>query len=98
MLWGSFRRYGRPGRRLAGRAPGARRRGSSPDSPSDTYRRQLMVSRKIVLLMVAPPLPFGKAMGRWYSVLLKGLVERGHRVRAFATCETREEAEKAEAL
>jgi glycosyltransferase involved in cell wall biosynthesis len=57
-----------------------------------------MASRKIVLLMVDPPLPFGKAMGRWYSVLLKGLVERGHGVRAFATCETREEAEQAEAL
>lgn len=30
------------------------------------------------------PLPFGHACGRWYYVLLKGLIERGHRVSAFA--------------
>jgi glycosyltransferase involved in cell wall biosynthesis len=57
-----------------------------------------MDSQRIVLVMVDPPLPFGKAMGRWYSVLLKGLVERGHRVEALATCQTREEGERAEAL
>src|SRR4051812_34211064 len=48
--------------------------------------------------MADPPLPFGKAMGRWYSVLLKGLVSRGHRVTALATCATAEEAEQARAL
>jgi len=40
----------------------------------------------IVLAMIEPPLPFGSAAGRWYYVLLKGLVERGHKVSAFATC------------
>ncbi len=36
--------------------------------------------------MVEAPVPFGKAVGRWYAVLLKGLVARGHRVAAFAAC------------
>lgn len=30
------------------------------------------------------PLPFDSAPGRWFHILLKGLVERGHRVTAFA--------------
>lgn len=34
--------------------------------------------------MVEPPLPFGHAAARGFYVLLKGLVERGHRVTAFA--------------
>lgn len=57
-----------------------------------------MEPRRVVLVMVDPPLPFGRAMGRWYSVLLKGLVARGHRVEAFATCPTAREAEQATAL
>ena len=40
---------------------------------------------RISLLMLEPPLPFGSAPSRWYYVLLKGLVERGHQVTAFAT-------------
>lgn len=53
---------------------------------------------RIVLLTVEPPLPFGNAVGRWYYVLLKGLVERGHRVSAFSTCNTQAEADQAMAL
>jgi polysaccharide biosynthesis protein PslH len=45
-----------------------------------------MNSLRIVLVMIEPPLPFGNAAARWYYVLLRGLVERGHRVTAFATC------------
>ena len=48
--------------------------------------------------MVEPPLPFGNAVSRWYYVLLKGLVDRGHEVVAFATCGTPAEAEEAVAL
>ncbi len=53
---------------------------------------------RIILLMVEPPLPFGNAMGRWLYVLLKGLVERGHSVAAFATCSKTEEIEQARKL
>ena len=38
----------------------------------------------LVLVMVDPPIPFGNAAARWYYVLFKGLVERGHRVTVFA--------------
>jgi glycosyltransferase involved in cell wall biosynthesis len=55
-------------------------------------------SRKILMAMLEPPLPFGSAPGRWYYVLLKGLVERGHRVTAFATCSKPAEIEKAASL
>src|SRR5438105_13004030 len=41
---------------------------------------------RVLLVMVEPPFPFGHALGRWFHVLLKGLVERGHRVTALATC------------
>jgi polysaccharide biosynthesis protein PslH len=40
---------------------------------------------RVVLVMIDPPSPFGNAAARDYYVLLKGLVERGHRVTAFAT-------------
>jgi polysaccharide biosynthesis protein PslH len=53
-----------------------------------------MTPRRIVMAMIEPPLPFGSAVGRWYYVLLKGLVERGHRVTAFATCSKPDEIEK----
>ncbi len=41
---------------------------------------------RLVLVMIEPPLPFGNAAARWFYVLLKGLVERGHQVTAFAAC------------
>lgn len=53
---------------------------------------------RIVLAMVEPPLPLGHASARWYSVLLRGLVERGHDVTAFATCSREEDVARAEAL
>jgi glycosyltransferase involved in cell wall biosynthesis len=46
----------------------------------------MMPPLKIVLVMIEPPLPFGNAAARWYYVLLRGLVQRGHRVTAFAAC------------
>ncbi len=41
---------------------------------------------RIVLVMLEPPLPFGHALGRWYYVLFRGLVDRGHAVTAFIAC------------
>ena len=45
-----------------------------------------MTPRHVILVMTESPLPFGNAASRWYYVLLRGLVARGHRVTAFATC------------
>ncbi|HWZ46209.1 MAG TPA: glycosyltransferase family 4 protein [Candidatus Saccharimonadales bacterium] len=54
-----------------------------------------MQSRRIVIAMVEPPLPFGNAAARWFYVLVKGLVERGHYVTAFATCSKTSDIEEA---
>ncbi len=48
--------------------------------------------------MPDPPLPFGNAAARWYYVLLKGLVERGNDVSAFAACSYREDVPAAREL
>ena len=53
---------------------------------------------RVVVVMVEPPLPFGTAAARWYYVLLRGLVERGHRVTAFAVCSNAADVEKAAAM
>ncbi len=53
---------------------------------------------RIVLVFLEAPLPFGNAAARWFYVLLKGLVERGHRVTALAACSKPEEIAKARAL
>lgn len=53
------------------------------------------MSRRIALVLTEPPLPFGSAAGRWSYVLLKGLVERGHRVTALSPCATPAEAQEA---
>lgn len=50
-----------------------------------------MTPLRIVLVLVDPPQLTGSAMGRWYYVLLKGLVQRGHRVTAFVACERAEQ-------
>jgi len=57
-----------------------------------------MAARRVVLAMIEPPLPFGNAAARWFYVLLKGLVERGHRVTAFAACSKPREIEESRAL
>jgi glycosyltransferase involved in cell wall biosynthesis len=53
---------------------------------------------RVVLVMVEPPLPFGSAAARWYYVLLRGLVDRGHRVTAFAVCSDAADVEKAASM
>jgi glycosyltransferase involved in cell wall biosynthesis len=57
-----------------------------------------MAPRRVVIAMIEPPLPFGNAAARWFYVLLKGLVERGHRVTAFAACSKPREIEESRAL
>ena len=57
-----------------------------------------MRPRRVILSMIEPPDPFGNPAARWFYVLLKGLVERGHDVTAFATCSRRAEAERAREL
>jgi glycosyltransferase involved in cell wall biosynthesis len=48
--------------------------------------------RRTIIVLVEPPLPFGKAAARWYYVLVKGLVERENRVTTFATTRDPEDA------
>lgn len=55
-------------------------------------------SYRIVIVFLEAPLPFGNAAARWYYVLLKGLVDRGHRVTAFAACSKPSEIEEAKIL
>src|SRR6266481_1199290 len=49
---------------------------------------------RVAVVMIEPPLPFGNAAARWYYVLLRGLVQRGHRVTAFAVCSNPSDLEK----
>ena len=55
-------------------------------------------SRRILLVLLEPPLPFGNAASRWYYVLLKELVARGHDVHTFAACSKEEDIEKTKKL
>ncbi len=57
-----------------------------------------MTPLRIVLVMIDPPIPFGNAAARWYYVLLRGLVARGHRVTAFVACGKSAEMDEARAL
>jgi glycosyltransferase involved in cell wall biosynthesis len=57
-----------------------------------------MKSLQIILVLNEAPLPFGHAVGRWYSVLLQGLIERGHRVIAYAACANPTEIELARVM
>ncbi len=53
-----------------------------------------MKLKRILLVMTVPPLPFGSAAGRWYYVLLKGLIARGHQVTAFVVCSHSDETKQ----
>ena len=53
------------------------------------------MSRRVTLVLNEPPLPFGSSEGRWFYALLKGLVERGHVVTAFAPCAGAQESARA---
>ncbi len=53
---------------------------------------------RIIVVLMDPPLPFGKAAARWYYVLLRELVARGHEVTAFIGCEGADEIAATEEL
>jgi polysaccharide biosynthesis protein PslH len=57
-----------------------------------------VTSLRIVLVMIEAPVPFGNAAARWFYVLLRELVARGHRVTAFAACSKASEMEEARRL
>ena len=50
---------------------------------------------RIILVMVEAPLPSGNPAARWYYVLFRSLVERGHQVIAFAASSKTSEIEEA---
>jgi polysaccharide biosynthesis protein PslH len=53
---------------------------------------------RIILVINSPPLPFGSADARWYYVLLKELVAKGHQVTTFAVCSNLADIAKAQAI
>ena len=57
-----------------------------------------MTPLHIVLMLLEPPVPFGNAAARWYYVLLRELVARGHRVTCFAACSKAKEMKEARDL
>jgi glycosyltransferase involved in cell wall biosynthesis len=54
-----------------------------------------MTPLRIVVVMIEAPVPFGNAATRWFYVLLRELVARGHRVTAFAACSKPSEMDEA---
>ena len=57
-----------------------------------------MTPLRVILVMIEPPLPFGNAAARWFYVLLRELVARGHRTTAFAACSRAKEMDEARVL
>jgi hypothetical protein len=53
---------------------------------------------RIVIVMIEAPVPFGNAAARWFYVLFRELVARGHRVTAFAACSKPAEMDEARRL
>jgi len=57
-----------------------------------------MTPKRIIVVLLDPPDPFGNAGARWYYVLLKGLSERGYSCTCFTSCRDRAEAQRTLAL
>lgn len=57
-----------------------------------------MAPLRIILVCLEAPIPFGNAAARWYYVLLRELVARGHRVTCFAACSKQSEMDEARRL
>ncbi len=55
-------------------------------------------SLRIVLVLIEPPLPFGSAAARWFYVLFRELVKRGHRVTAFVAGNRQDDLDRAAEL
>ena len=47
---------------------------------------------KIAIVLMEPPSPFGHTAARWYYVLLRELIRRGHRLQVFAAFSNPDEA------
>jgi polysaccharide biosynthesis protein PslH len=45
-----------------------------------------MKKLRVIIVLPVAPLPFGNAAARWFYVLIKTLVDRGHDVTCFASC------------
>ena len=91
-LWRAIpARVDRCGNEVVSRRKTTRAGGGGPITTDD-------MSRRITLVFDGPPLPSAGAEGRWNCLLLKGLVDRGHAVTAFAPCATREQAMRAAEL
>lgn len=52
------------------------------------------MSYKIVIAFICAPLPFGDAVSRWYFILIRELVRRGHQVTVFTTYRNATEKEE----
>lgn len=46
-----------------------------------------MKKLRVIIVLPVAPLPFGNAAARWFYVLIKTLVDRGHDVTCFASCD-----------
>jgi polysaccharide biosynthesis protein PslH len=53
---------------------------------------------RVVVVTVEAPVPFGNAAARWFYVLLRELVARGHRVTCFSACGKASEMDEARRL
>ena len=69
----------------SGRAVVVRRR-ERERTAARAHRQDAVNGRRIVMVTLEPPAPFGNAAARWYYVLLRELVARGHHVTCFAAC------------
>jgi polysaccharide biosynthesis protein PslH len=57
-----------------------------------------MKKLRIIILLPVAPLPFGNAAARWFYVLIKTLVDRGHNVTCFASCNHVEDVAEVRAI
>lgn len=56
------------------------------------------MNKKVILILLEAPIPFGGAAARWYYILLNQLIARGYDVTAFAAVSKVEDIAKCEEL
>src|SRR5262245_19329373 len=52
------------------------------------------MKKKVVLITLEAPIPFGGAAARWYYILLNQLIERGHDVSVFSAVSNKDDIGK----
>ena len=57
-----------------------------------------MNKKKIILVLLEPPSPFGGAAGRWYYVLCNELIKRNYELHIFAACSSLKDLEDSRKL